>query len=37
MGESRKTKIKEGKDTFVDEIVKKQLFRLYVDKLYDIR
>jgi hypothetical protein len=36
MAESRKTKVKE-KDAFVEELVKKQLFRLYIDKVYDIR
>jgi hypothetical protein len=37
LAESRKSKIKEGKDSFVDELVKKQLFRLHVDKVYDIK
>lgn len=36
MAESRKTKVKE-KEGFVEELVKKQLFRLYIDKVYDIR
>jgi hypothetical protein len=37
LAESRKSKIKEGKDSFVDELVKKQLFRLHIDKVYDIK
>ncbi len=34
MAESRRSKNKEGKDPFIDELVKKQLFRVYIDRIY---
>lgn len=37
LAESRKSKNKEGKDPFIDELVKKQLFWLYMDEMYKLK
>lgn len=37
LAESRRSKNKEGKDPFIDELVKKQLFWLYMDEMYQLK